>query len=251
VTTPYRLLNTFESLFNGKPYLHRASNQNDLVCAEFFEDLFILGRSPKLIARINNEQCVVNTGNKVHGVKARRGDGTFGELVPGEVPGQSKDYQVSRGVIAVIEIGVECKILSKAMVKQIGRVMNDMRDQVSQFRRGTGSKPITVAIVGVNHAEYATGYEGSQTWKTGWVERLNAATGKMNRQYHKHPIEEAAEAIRRLDEEVRSHYDEMLVLRYKATNEAPFPFEWVDVTATQRDYAALLTKISREYEQRF
>ena len=245
------MLSAFESLFKGKPYQHRASNQNDLICAEFFEDLFILGKSPKLVARIAGKQTVVNTGNKVHGVKARRGDGTFGELVPGEVPSQSKDYLVSRGIIATIEIGAECKVLSKAMIKQIGRVMNDMRDQVAQFRRGTGSKPITVAIVGVNHAEYTVGYEGSQTWKTGWVERLNAATGKVKRQYHKHPIEEAAEAIKRLNEEVRSHYDEMFVLRYKATNETPYRFEWVDLPGTQRDYATVLTKVSRAYEQRF
>jgi len=251
VTTSYRLLNEFESLFKGKPYQHRASNQNDLICAEFFEDLLTLARSPKFVAHVESKQCVVNAGNKVHGVRARRGDGTFGELVPGETPTLSKDYQVSRGIIATIEIGAECKVLSKAMIKQIGRVMNDMRDQVAQFRRGTGSKPITVAIVGVNHADHTVGYEGSQTWKTGWVERVNAATGRAQRQYHKHPIEEAAEAIKRLTQEVRPHYDEMLVLRYKATNEMPFPFNWVDISETQRDYAALLTKVSREYEQRF
>lgn len=218
---------------------------------EFFEDLFALGKSPKLVERITSKQAVVNVGNKVHGVKARRGDGTLGELVPGEMPSQSKNYRVPRGIIATIEIGAECKILSKAMIKQIGRVMNDLRDQVAQFRRGTGSKPITVAIVGVNHAEYTVGYEGSQTWKTGSVERINAATGKVKRQYHKHPIEEAEEAIRRLNDEVRPHYDEMFFLRYKATNENPFLFEWVDFPKTHRDYATVLTKVSREYEQRF
>jgi hypothetical protein len=46
-------------------------------------------------------------------------------------------------------------------------------------------------------------------------------------------------------------YDEMIVLRYQATNEKPFPFQWVDPAATQRGYAAALTKISREYDQRF
>jgi len=38
---------------------------------------------------------------------------------------------------------------------------------------------------------------------------------------------------------------------YQATNEATFPFAWVEPAATQREYATVLTKISREYEQRF
>ena len=65
------------------------------------------------------------------------------------------------------------------------------------------------------------------------------------------PVDEAVEAIKRLTDEVRPQYDEMIVLRYKATNERPFLFEWVDLAATQRDYATVLTKISREYQQRF
>jgi hypothetical protein len=251
VTTPYRLLNAFASLFEGKPYRHRVSNQNDLICVELFEDLLALGKSKKLVKRITSQQGVVNAGNKTHGVKARRGDGTFGELVPGEKAIATKDYRVARGIIATVEIGAECKILGKAMIKQIGRVMNDMRDQVAQFRKGTGSQPITVAVVGVNHAAYTIGYEGRRAYRTGWSEELDPATGNVVRVHNDHPADEAAEAIKRLNEEVRPHYDEMIVLRYKATNDKPFPFEWVNLAATQRDYAAALTKISREYEQRF
>lgn len=44
-------------------------------------------------------------------------------------------YIVARGPIATVEIGVEVKILAKAMIKQVNRVINDLRDQVSQFRR--------------------------------------------------------------------------------------------------------------------
>lgn len=218
---------------------------------QLFEDLLILGKSKKLVARITSQQGVVNAGNKTHGVKARRGDGTFGELVPGENVIKAKDYYVARGIIATVEIGAECKILSKAMIKQIGRVLNDMRDQVAQFRKGTGSKPITIAVVGVNHAAYTIGYEGRRAYRTGWTEELNPETGEIKRVYHEHPTDEAAEAIKRLNEEVRPHYDEMIVLRYKATNEKPFPFKWVDLAATLRDYGTVLTKISREYEQRF
>lgn len=245
------MLDAFESLFAGKPYLHRDSSRNDYICVQLFEDLLALGKSQKLVDRIRLRQRVVNTANKAHGVKARRGDGTFGELVPGESTRIDDGYDVARGIIATIEIGAECKILNKAMIKQIDRVKKSLRDQAMEFRKGTGSRPITVAVVGVNHAAYTVGYEGSQIWRTGWVERTNAATGQKKRQYHKHPAEEADEAIRRLNEEVRPHYDEMIILRYKATNETPFPFEWVDMQGVIRDYGALLTKVSREYEQRF
>jgi len=95
------------------------------------------------------------------------------------------------------------------------------------------------------------GYEGRRAYRTGLSEELDPATGNIVRIHNDHPADEAAEAIKRLNEEVRPHDDEMIVLRYKATNDKPFPFEWVNLAATQRDYAAALTKISREYEQRF
>lgn len=184
-------------------------------------------------------------------MKARRGDGTFGELVPGESVVLSGDYEVGRGVIATIEIGAECKIINKAMIKQIDRTMNDLRTQTSHFKRGTGSRPITVAVVGVNHASKVVSYEGRRRYPTGWVEEVDPDTGATERMYHPHPIEEAAEAVKRLNDEVRPHYDEMILLRYSATNENPFPFSWVSESETVRDYATALTKISREYEQRF
>lgn len=210
-----------------------------------------LGRSPKLITRLSSRQLVVNTKNKAHKVNARRGDGTLGELIPGETPVVDPSYKVARGLTATVEIGVECKILNKAMIKQIDRVMKDLREQVRDFRRGTGSTPLTVAVVGVNHADYTVGYEGSRAWRTGLVEETDPVTGKIRRDYHAHPAEEAEEAIRRIEENVGPQYDELLILRYKATNDRPFHFSWLDVEATQRDYATVLTKISRAYEQRF
>jgi hypothetical protein len=42
-----------------------------------------------------------------------------------------------------------------------------------------------------------------------------------------------------------------LILRYRATNAAPYPFEWVNREATELDYGAALTRISREYDKRF
>lgn len=251
MTTNYRLLNAFESLFEGKAYRHRVSNQNDLICVQLFEDLAALGKSPKLTQRIRSKQWVANTQNKRHGVKARRGDGTFGELVPGEPVLADPEYLVARGIIATVELGVECKVLNKAMIKQIDRVMKDLREQVADFRKGTGSRPITVAVVGVNHAAYTVGYESDRAWRTGIVETIDPISGKTKRQRHAHPSEEAEETISRLRADVAPHYDELLLLRYKATNEHPFPFGWLDAAGTERDYGALLTRVSREYDQRF
>jgi hypothetical protein len=46
-------------------------------------------------------------------------------------------------------------------------------------------------------------------------------------------------------------YDEFLVLRYRAMNEPPYPFEWVDYQDTVQEYGRILTRISRNYDQRF
>jgi hypothetical protein len=46
-------------------------------------------------------------------------------------------------------------------------------------------------------------------------------------------------------------YDEFLILSFKATNTAPYPFEWANYNATRLDYAAALSRISARYQQRF
>ena len=58
-----------------------------------------------------------------------------------------------KGDIANVEIGVEVKIFSKAMVKQLGRVTNDLREQVDQFHT-RATNPVCIGIVGINCAEY-------------------------------------------------------------------------------------------------
>ncbi|MGH9687166.1 MAG: hypothetical protein ACRD5K_08760 [Candidatus Acidiferrales bacterium] len=169
---------------------------------------------------------------------ARRGDGTFGEIIPGEHPVRDSGFVVGRGQIATVEIGAEVKILAKAMIKQIDRVINDLRNQVVQFKRG-GGNPICVGIVGINHASQYTSYERDREYRT---------TGKGGAP---HPAQEAATAEGRLRDQAAPGFDEFLVLRFRATNEAPFPFEWVDYNGTRLDYAALLARVSRDYEQRF
>ena len=68
---------------------------------------------------------------------------------------------------------------------------------------------------------------------------------------NKHPIQEAAEAERRLLSRVASAFDEFLILRFRAWNEAPHRFEWVNEGQTGMDYGAVLTRILRKYDVRF
>ena len=194
-------------------------------------------RSPKLVEAIKQEILVLNVANRLQGIRARRGDGTLGEIVPGERAIRDAGYIVARAKVATVEIGLEVKILAKAMIKQIDRVINDLRNQVVQFQK-SGSHPFCVAIVGINQASHYVSFEGQRSWPT---------TGKGG---YLHPVQEAAEAERRLREHAAPSYNEFLVLRYKATNEPPFPFEWVDFKETRLNYAAVLTRISSAFQQR-
>jgi hypothetical protein len=234
---PQLLLRRFRELFDGQKYIHRNSTLGDSVAQCLIEDLFTLARSQRLVERVIAGTRVVNTQNLRRGIASRRGDGTFGELIPGAQPVRDVGFKVARGPVATIEIGTEVKILAKAMIKQIDRVMGDLIKQVEHFRRGN-DLPICVAIVGINHADYCCSYERDRVWAT---------DGKK----HKHPVQEAADAESRIVAQVSPHYDELLILRYKATNVEPYPFQWVSQKDTRLDYAAILTRISRQYDQRF
>jgi len=204
-----------------------------------YEDLYALGRSPKLVRRIAGHDAVLNSQNTRTGVDARRGDGTFGELLPHAKAVVDSGFAVARGKIATIEVGIEMKIFMKAMIKQIDRVMTDLREQAKNFHSGLGN-PICVGIVGVNLAEIVTSYEGAS--------RSYPTTGRSG---YLHPIQEGVETIRRLNSDVRSSFDEFLILPFRATNVEPFAFEWVNLQETEDLYGAALARISREYESRF
>ena len=233
----YALLRTFRSLFEGRPYRHRIANLGDLVASHLYEDLVTLEKSAKLTERVRHHERVVNLRNLVTGKPGRRGDGTFGELVPAAVAITEKGMLVARGPVATIEIGAETKILAKAMIKQIDRVITDLTNQASQFKRGDGH-PICVAFVGINFAEQYVSFEGRKRWPT---------DGKR----YKHPVQEAAQAEQRLIDRARPAFDEFQMLRFRATNAKPFPFTWVDLNTSEMEYSAVLTRISREYDRRF
>lgn len=232
-----RLLGRFRETFRKGPYLHRDSSLGDRIAVCLYEDLLAMNKSKTYSARVELLEWVVNLRNARHGIKARRGDGTFGERVPTSAPFREEGFLVARGNIATIEIGAEVKVLAKAMIKQIDRVIGDLVKQVSQFRKG-GGNPICVGIVGINYADHYTSFEGERAFRT---------DGKK----YKHPKDEAADARRRIDELARPSFDEFLILPFRATNEEPYDFEWINRRAVEEDYAAILTRVSRTYESRF
>jgi hypothetical protein len=234
----YKLLDEFRGLFEGKQYNHRNSTLGDHVASFLFEDLHDLGKSTKLVSGISSQSRALNRGNRRIGKSARRGDGTFGEVVPGQPIASVAGLSVSIAEVATIEIGAEVKILAKAMIKQIDRVCTDMLNQISEFKRHGGS-PICVGIVGVNWAKAYTSYEGVAVWPTDGKKR-------------KHPIQEAADAEGRLLARVAPHFDEFVFLNFQAGNTPPnYDFSWVDQKKTEKLYGASLVRISREYEKRF
>lgn len=232
----YQLLDAFQELFDGQKYLHRRSNLGDRVAMHLYEDLYALGRSQRLINRVDDGLSVLNTRNQRRGIQARRGDGSFGEVVPNAEPITDEGFSVLRGPLATIEVGIEVKILMKAMIKQIDRVGSDLREQARHFR-SRGGTPICVGVVGINYSPYCITYEGERAFRTD------------GRKY-KHPIDEAEDAEARLLQHAAPNFDEFIILRFRATNEAPFPFDWVREEAIQMDYGAVLARISSQYEVR-
>jgi hypothetical protein len=233
----FTLLKGFRELFEGTRYKHRDSSLGDRVASYLYEDLVAVSKSARLADRVQRKERVVNLANQAVGRKSRRGDGTLGELVPTAVAVTEHGLLVARGETANIEIGAETKILAKAMIKQIDRVVGDLVRQAEEFRR-TGGNPICVGIVGVNFAPSYTSYEGAREWPT-------------DGRKHKHPVQEAEEAERRLSSGAAPRFDEFQILRFRATNIAPFPFEWVSYERTAKEYSALLVRVSREYDRRF
>ncbi len=206
----YRLLDRFRNLFDGIRYRHRDSSLGDSVAWCLPEDLYALHRSPKFNSRVEAKERVLNIHNRLRGVHARRGDGTFGELIPHAAAFDVPGFVVARGEIATVEIGTEVKILANSMIKQIDRVINDLQNQIRQFS-AAGGTPISVGVVGINQADKYVSYEGDVEWRTGMK-------GK------KHPIQEAAEAEKRILAKVAPLFDEFIVLHFRAWNEPPYQF---------------------------
>jgi hypothetical protein len=92
---------------------------------------------------------------------------------------------------------------------------------------------INVAVVGVNHESDYVGFEGERPWR------------------HKLREQEPVIVMARLKAELLKRYDELLVFGFKATNQPPYPFTWLDPNEIDLDYGAALTRIGELYESRF
>lgn len=227
------LLEAFQSLFTGQLYKHRDSSQGDKIAAFLYDDLAALGRSAKLVQRIQQQVSVAANTGRVFGRPGRRPDGTFGTLVPGATAELCPPYTTARGPLARLEIGVEVKIMATKMIAQIDRVMTGLSDQAATLA-SQNKTAIRVAIVGVNHAPEYTGREGDRPFIA------KAA-----------PAQEAVEIIRRIETRIRSLYDELLILPFSASNRPPYQFFWVQATRTLHEYNSILLRVSDEYETSF
>lgn len=231
----YRLLKRFEQTFFGRPYRHRNSQLGNRIADYLFDDLYALRPSSRLRRDVDAGVVVLNPKARSPGVRARRGDGSFGPILPGYAPKPHGDHLVPIGPTAGVEIGAEVKILAKAMIKQIDRVISDLCGQAKSFREKS-PHAVSVGLVGVNHAEEYVSFEGRRRYKT---------RGDSDQP---HPVQEAAEASRRLRTDADGCFDEFLVLPFIATNARPYEFAWVERRHTEDAYGAMLLRLLRRYE---
>lgn len=234
---PYKTLTSFEALFSGVFFNHRVHTNGDKVSINVFEDALATQASPKLTTRVAADHVVANAANRNAGINARRPDGTFGmrvQHVPAiTIPG----FAIKRGQTVSAQIGVEVKILSKAMSRQVGRVISDLRDGASEIR-ASNAQAITLAIVGINHAPYYVSMEGETEWRT-------TGSGR-----YKHPYQEAGRMEPMIRAALGQTFDEMLFLHFSATNDSPYPFAWVNSGQTNLLCGAIIGRIVQMYEQR-
>lgn len=231
--TEYRLLQQFEETFRRGPYLHRNSQLGNRIADRLYDDLYLLSDHSRLRTDVDLGRAVLNPKGISPGLRARRGDGSFGPIVPGHSPRPQHDSPVPVGPTAQVKLGAEVKILAKAMIKQIDRVSSDLCAQSRHFRTKS-SHAVTVGVVGINLANHYVSYEGSRKYATG--------------EYGPHPVQEAPEAERRLWSHAEPCYDEFLVLPFVATNEPPFEFRWWDSSRTRDQYSSMLVRVLDRYE---
>ena len=230
--TDFKLLAKFEETFRQGPYLHRNSQLGNRIADFLFDDLYALDSNSRFRRDVDTGRAALNPKGTSPGLRARRGDGSFGPVVPGYQVQPYRNHVISVAPTAEVDIGAEVKILAKAMIKQIDRVISDLCGQSRAFRTKSPDAT-TVGIVGINVADHYVSFEGGRTYPTG--------------AYGPHPVQEAHEAERRLLASAEPCYSEFLVLPFKATNEAPFAFEWVREREVRDAYASILTRLLRSY----
>lgn len=234
--TGFRLIGAFEGLFRGQVYRHRDSSLGNFVAAHLYEDLAERNVSPKLTRAVDAGASVLNAGGSTRGVRVRRGDGTFGVLVPSSTPVRIPGFRLLQGMVALTQIGTEVKIIAKSRLKQIDRVINDLVGSAVTLKEKSPNA-ITVGIAAVNYSESYTGVEGEREFPID--SRPESA------------VREADDTSGRLERLAASRFDEFLLFKFRATNRPPYPFAWLNERATAADYGAALVRIGALFEHQF
>jgi hypothetical protein len=228
----FRLLDTFRRTFLGTIYQHRDSTLGNKIGRELFEDLLRHAASVRYARHVKGGSGVVNRGGKVHGKAVRRNDSIYGRPPAAATTRFVTGFSVREGPVAEPRVGCEVKVIAKSQQKQIDRVINDLDGFVRRVQR-LSKRCINIAIVGVNHESDYVGHEGPRSFK------------------HKLKPGEPQGVTARIREELGDLYDELLVFPFRATNQPPYPFEWLNDRQVDLDYGAALARIGEEYERRF
>ncbi|HVL53733.1 MAG TPA: hypothetical protein VM344_05680 [Vitreimonas sp.] len=230
----FRLLAKFEETFRQGPYLHRNSQLGNRIADFLFDDLYLLDPTSRFHLDVDAGRIALNPKGVSPGLRARRGDGSFGPVVPGYTPLPYIGHVIPVSPTAEVDLGAEVKILAKAMIKQIDRVISDLCGQSREFKTKSPDA-LTIGLIGLNVADRYVSFEGARRYPTG--------------DYGPHPYQEAPEAERRLLASAEPCYQEFLILPFRASNDPPFQFDWARERETRDRYGAMLTRLLRSYER--
>jgi len=229
----FQLLETFRRTFAGTVYQHRDSTVGNKIGRQLFEDLLTHDVSARYTQHVSTNHGVVNRAGKIHTPRdIRRNDSVFGRPPAAASTRAVKGFSVPEGPVAEPRIACEVKIIAKSQQKQIDRVINDL-DGFARRMKALNKKCVNVAVVAVNHESDYVGHEGERAFK------------------HSLKEQEPAKVMAKLRERLLGLYDELLVLSFRATNQRPYPFMWMDAQKVDLDYGAALTWIGEEYQRRF
>jgi hypothetical protein len=183
---------------------------------------------------VQHGRTVVNRGGKIHTPRAiRRNDSILGRPPAGfTLAPPPPGFSVLEGPVAEPRVGCELKILAKSQLKQIGRVISDL-ERFADRMKSLNDRCINTAVVGVNYESDYVGWEADRPYR------------------HKLTSNEPEIVSARLTEALLDRYDELLILRFRATNQSAYPFSWVQLKQVDLDYGAALTRIGELYQSRF
>ena len=230
----FRLLETFRTTFAGSLYKHRDSTLGNKIGRQLFEDLLSHEVSDRYREHVRRGLGVVNSGGRILTPRTiRRNDSIFGRPPAGvDLKPPAEGFLIQEGPVAEPRVGCEVKIVAKSQQKQIDRVISDL-DNFALRMKSESPRCVNVAVVGINQESDYVGHEGDRAFK------------------HRLREQEPGIVMTKLRERLLDRYDELLILRFRATNQPPYPFNWIDAHQVELDYGAALTRVGELYQQRF